>query len=146
VTTSKPQLTEAQKERIERALASVPFAKLLGLQVESVEPGFAVMTLPIRDDLKQNHGVVHGGAIASLIDSAMAFAIIPLLAEKERTTTVDLTIHYLRPLTEGVATASARVVRAGRRIITVSAEVLDDKDRLVATAVSTYLRLAVDTP
>jgi acyl-CoA thioesterase len=146
VTTSKPQLTEAQKERIERALASVPFAKLLGLQVESVEPGFAVMTLPIRDDLKQNHGVVHGGAIASLIDSAMAFAIIPLLAEKERTTTVDLTIHYLRPLTEGVATASARVVRAGRRVIVVSADVLDDKDRLVATALSSYLRLTVDTP
>lgn len=146
MTTSKPQLTEAQKKRIERALASVPFAKLLGLQVESVEPGFAVMTLPIRDDLKQNHGVVHGGAIASLIDSAMAFAIIPLLAESERTTTVDLTIHYLRPLTEGVATASARVVRAGRRIITVSAEVLDHNDRQVATAVSTYLRLAVDTP
>jgi uncharacterized protein (TIGR00369 family) len=145
VTTSKPQLTEAQKVRVERALASVPFAKLLGLQVESVEPGFAVMTLPIRDDLKQNHGVVHGGAIASLIDSAMAFAIIPLLAEKERTTTVDLTIHYLRPLTEGVAKSSARVVRAGRRVIVVSAEVLDHKERLVATAVSTYLRL-VDTP
>jgi uncharacterized protein (TIGR00369 family) len=144
VTISTPQLTEAQKERIERALASVPFAKLLGLQVESVEPGLAVMTLPIRDDLKQNHGVVHGGAIASLIDSAMAFAIIPLLAEKERTTTVDLTIHYLRPLTEGVARSTARVVRAGRRIITVSAEVLDDKDRLAATAVSTYLRLTPD--
>lgn len=141
MTTSQPQLTEAQKERIERALASVPFAKLLGLQVESVEPGFAVMTLPIRDDLKQNHGVVHGGAIASLIDSAMAFAIIPLLAEKERTTTVDLTIHYLRPLTEGVAKSSARVVRAGRRVIVVSAEVLDHNDRLVATALSTYLRL-----
>ncbi len=144
MTTSAPQLTEAQKERIERALASVPFAKLLGLQVESVEPGLAVMTLPVREELKQNHGVVHGGAIASLIDSAMAFAIIPLLAEKERTTTVDLTIHYLRPLTEGVARSSARVVRAGRRVIVVSAEVLDHNDRLVATAVSTYLRLTPD--
>ncbi len=144
MTTSAPQLTEAQKERIERALASVPFAKLLGLQVESVEPGLAVMTLPVREELKQNHGVVHGGAIASLIDSAMAFAIIPLLAEKERTTTVDLTIHYLRPLTEGVARSAARVVRAGRRVIVVSAEVLDHNDRLVATAVSTYLRLTPD--
>ena len=144
MTTPTPQLTEAQKERIKRALASVPFAKLLGLQVESVEPGLAVMTLPIRDDLKQNHGVVHGGAIASLIDSAMAFAIIPLLAEKERTTTVDLTVHYLRPLTEGVAKSTARVVRAGRRVIVVSAEVLDQNDRLVATALSTYLRLTPD--
>ena len=139
-----PQLTDAQRERVERALDTVPFAKLLGIQVESVVAGHAVLLLPIRDEHKQNHGVVHGGAIASLIDSAMAFAIIPLLAENERTTTVDLTIHYLRPLTEGVAKSSARVVRAGRRVIVVSAEVLDHKERLIATAVSTYLRLAPD--
>ena len=141
---STPHLTEAQRERIERALDAVPFARLLGLEVESVEPGRAVMSLPIRDDHKQNHGVVHGGAIASLIDSAMAFAIIPLLAENEHTTTVDLTIHYLRPLTEGKATAVARVVRAGRRVIAVSAEVMDQNERLVASAVSTYLRLTPD--
>ena len=141
-----PQLTEEQRQRVERALDTVPFARLLGIQLESVVPGHAVLSLPIRHDHKQNHGVVHGGAIASLIDSAMAFAIIPLLAENERTTTVDLTIHYLRPLTEGVAKSAARVVRAGRRIIVVSAEVLDHKDQLVATAISTYLRLGTDTP
>ncbi|HKR10701.1 MAG TPA: PaaI family thioesterase [Pyrinomonadaceae bacterium] len=144
MTISMPQLTEAQRERIERALDAVPFARLLGLNVESVEPGRAVMSLPIRDDHKQNHGVVHGGAIASLIDSAMAFAIIPMLAENEHTTTVDLTIHYLRPLTEGKAKATARVVRAGRRVIAVSAEVMDQNERLVASAVSTYLRLTPD--
>src|SRR5215203_4884337 len=98
-----PELTEAQQQRIDKALAAVPFAKLLGIQLESVQPGHAVLSMEIRDELKQNHGVVHGGAIASLIDSAMAFAIIPLLAENERTTTVDLTIHYLRPLVQGVA-------------------------------------------
>lgn len=145
MTPSTPLLTEAQRERVERALGAVPFARLLGLQVESVAPGDAVMTLPIREDHKQNHGVVHGGAIASLIDSAMAFAIIPLLAENERTTTVDLTIHYLRGLTEGVAKSRARVVRAGRRVIVVSAEVFDDKGDLAATAVSTYLRLSANT-
>ncbi len=145
MTASTPQLTEAQRERVERALGTVPFARLLGLQLESVAPGDAVLTLPIREDHKQNHGVVHGGAIASLIDSAMAFAIIPLLAENERTTTVDLTIHYLRGLTEGVAKSWARVVRAGRRVIVVSAEVFDDKGDLAATAVSTYLRMSANT-
>src|SRR6185369_3504979 len=115
-------------------LDNVPFAKLLGIEVEAVEPGHAVLTMPIRSELKQNHGVAHGGSIAAVIDSAMAFAIIPLLAENERTTTVDLTIHYLRPLSEGVAKATARVVRAGRRIVVVSAEVLDHQERLAATA------------
>ena len=122
-------------------LDHVPFAKLLGIEVETVEPGHAVLTMPIRNELKQNHGVAHGGSIAAVIDSAMALAIMPMLAENERTTTVDLTIHYLRPLTEGTARASARVVRAGKRVITVSAELVDDKGKLAATAISTYLRL-----
>ncbi|HKG47048.1 MAG TPA: PaaI family thioesterase [Pyrinomonadaceae bacterium] len=119
----------------------VPFAQLLGIKVDSMEPGHAVLSLAMRDDLKRNGGIAHGGVAASLIDSAMAMAIEPLLAENESTTTVDLTIHYLRPLSEGVARASARVVRAGRRVITVSAELFDNNEKLAATAISTYLRL-----
>ena len=122
-------------------LDNVPFAKLLGIELESSEPGHAVLSMPIRPELLQNHRVAHGGSIAAVIDSAMAIAIMPMLAENERTTTVDLTIHYLRPLTQGTARASARVVRAGKRVITVSAELFDDQEKLAATALSTYLRL-----
>jgi uncharacterized protein (TIGR00369 family) len=122
-------------------LDDVPFAKLLGIEVDSLEPGHAVLSMRMRDDLMRNGGIAHGGAVATLIDSAMAFAIVRLLGENEHTVTVDLTIHYLRPLSEGSARASARVVRAGKRVITVSAEVFDDKDKLAATAISTYLRL-----
>ena len=123
-------------------LDNVPFAKLLGIEIESSVPGHAVLTMKIRHELLQNHGVAHGGSIAAVIDSAMAIAIMPMLAENERTTTVDLTIHYLRPLTQGTARASARVVRAGKRVITVSAELFDDQEKLAATAISTYLRLS----
>jgi uncharacterized protein (TIGR00369 family) len=121
----------------------IPFARLLGIEAELVEPGHAVLSIKIRDDLKRNGGIAHGGVAAALIDSAMAFAIVPLLEENERTTTVDLTIHYMRPLTDGTARASARVVRAGRRIITVSAELFDSQEKLAATALSTYLRISV---
>ena len=121
-------------------LDHVPFAKLLGIEVDSVEPGHAVLSMKLRDDLMRNNGIAHGGAIATLIDSAMAIAIMAQLAEGERTVTVDLTIHYLRPISEGTARASARVVRAGRRVITVSAELFGDDGKLAATAISTYLR------
>ena len=120
----------------------IPFAKLLGIEAESVEPGHAVLTMKIRDDLKRNGGIAHGGAVAALIDSAMAFAIVPLLSENEHTVTVDLTIHFMRPLSEGSARASARVVRAGKRVITVSAELFNNEGKLAATALSTYLRLS----
>jgi uncharacterized protein (TIGR00369 family) len=122
-------------------LDHVPFARLLGIEVDSVEPGHAVLSMKLRDDLMRNHGIAHGGAIATLIDSAMAIAIMALLEENERTVTVDLTIHYLRPISEGTARASARVVRAGRRVITVSAELFDQNEKLSATAMSTYLRM-----
>jgi uncharacterized protein (TIGR00369 family) len=122
-------------------LDDVPFAKLLGIEVDSLEPGHAVLSMPMRDDLMRNGGIAHGGAVATLIDSAMAFAIIKLLGESEHTVTVDITIHYLRPLSAGTARASARVVRAGKRVITVSAELFDHNDKLAATAISTYLRL-----
>jgi len=136
------ELTEEQRRRIHEALETVPFAKLIGLELETIERGLAVMSLKIRADLKQNNGLVHGGAIASLVDTAMAFAIIPLLDEGERATTVDLTLNYLRPLTSGRARATARVLRTGRRVIAVSADVSDELSNLTATALSTYLRLS----
>ena len=122
-------------------LDHVPFARLLGIEVDSVEPGHAVLSMKLRDDLMRNNGIAHGGAMATLIDSAMAIAIMALLDENERTVTVDLTIHYLRPISEGTTRASARVVRAGRRVITVSAELFGDDGKLAATAISTYLRM-----
>jgi len=121
-------------------LDHVPFARLLGIEVDSVEPGHAVLSMQLRHEHMRNNAIAHGGVIATLIDSAMAIAIMALLEENERTVTVDLTIHYLRPVPEGSAKASARVVRAGRRVVTVSAELFDGEGKLAATAISTYLR------
>jgi uncharacterized protein (TIGR00369 family) len=138
---SGQKLTAAQLKRIESALDAVPFARLLGIELDEVDVGTAKLGLEIREELTQNHGVVHGGAIASLIDTATAFAIITLLMPDEKVTTVDLTISYLRPLTEGRAQAVARVVRGGRRLFVVSAEVFGTDQKLAATALSTYLKL-----
>ena len=135
-------LTDEQRQRIADALSKVPFAKLLGIKLDSVEPGLASLSLEIRDDFKQNAGVVHGGVIAALIDSAMAFAIVPLLKSDETTTTVDLTISYLRPLRSGTAVATARVLRAGGRLIVLTADLVDNDGNLAATALSTYTKLA----
>ena len=143
---SKPGLTETQRKRIEAALSTVPFAILLGIKLDSVEAGRATLRLQIRDDFKQNNGVVHGGVIAALIDSATAFAILPLLEPEERTTTVDLTISYLRPLVSGAMVATARVIREGRRLIVVSADLTDSTGKLAATALSTYIRLTNTPP
>ena len=135
-------LSDAEITRIRQAINRVPFATLLGIELEQAERGSATLRLNIRDELRQIHGVMHGGAIASLIDTATALAIVTLLEDREKFSTVDLMVNYLRPLKEGTATARARVLRAGRRLITVSADVFDNGGNLAATALSTYLRLA----
>lgn len=135
------KITAAQLRRIRKAVDTVPFAKLLGIELDDVGRGTATLGINVRDELKQNHGMVHGGVIASLIDTATAFAIISLLAPGERVTTVDLTITYLRPLTEGRVTAVAKVLRAGRRLLVVSAEVFGKDKKLATTALSTYIKL-----
>ncbi len=138
---SAETLSAAQLKRIREALATVPFAKLLGLELDAIGPGTATLALEVRTDLTQNQGIVHGGAIASLIDTATAFAILSLITPEERVTTVDLTISYLRPVTSGRVRAMAKVVRAGRRLFVVSAEVFDESGTLASTALSTYIKL-----
>lgn len=135
------KLNEARVAQIHEAFASVPYAKFLGLELGEMKPGEANLHLEVRDELRQNRGVVHGGAVASLIDTASAFAVVTQLEPNERVTTTDLTIHYLRPVTAGRLTATARTVRAGRRLFVLSVEVMDNQQKLIATAVTTYIKL-----
>jgi uncharacterized protein (TIGR00369 family) len=138
---SENELDEVRVARIRQAFASVPYAKFLGLELDEMKPGEASIHLAVRDELRQNQGVVHGGAVASLIDTASAFAVVTQLKPDERVTTTDLTIHYLRPVTAGRLTATARIVRAGRRLFVLSVEVIDGQQKLIATAVTTYIKL-----
>jgi uncharacterized protein (TIGR00369 family) len=138
---SENKLNEARVALIHEAFASVPYAKYLGLELGEMKPGEASLHLEVRDELRQNQGVVHGGAVASLIDTASAFAVVTQLEPNERVTTTDLTIHYLRPVTSGRLTATARTVRAGRRLFVLSVEVMNNQQKLIATAVTTYIKL-----
>jgi uncharacterized protein (TIGR00369 family) len=135
-------LTPEQEQRIREGFKNIPFAHLLGIEIGELRRGEAIMYLEVRDELRRNNGVAHGGAIASLVDTAAAFAILTLLQPDETTTTIDLTVHYLRPFIEGRATAHARVLRAGRRIIVITIEVIDEAKAILATALTSFIKLA----
>ena len=134
-------ITEAQKQKAAAFLRANPVAQMVGMELVDISPGEAIISFEMRDQLKQPHGILHGGITATLIDTAMAFAVITELAEGERASTIDLTIHYLRPHTEGTVTCTAKVVRAGKRIFTLSAEAVNGKGKLIATAISTYTKV-----
>lgn len=128
-------------ERAQAVFPHIPYIKLLGIELIGMKKGEAVLRLEMRNELRQPHGVLHGGATASVIDTATAFAVISVLAPDEKATTVDLTVHYLRPVFTGAIVCTAKIVRAGKRLLTVSAEVVNDEGKLIATALSTYSKI-----
>ncbi|CAN5634831.1 PaaI family thioesterase [soil metagenome] len=137
----KIEITEADKQKAAESLKTVPYARLLGFELIDLSANQAKIKLQMRDELRQPYGILHGGATASLIDTAMAFAVKTCVAEDVPTTTINLTVHYLRPVSEGEILCTARIVRAGKRILTISAEVVNTEGKLIATALSTYMKV-----
>ncbi|MEO7658613.1 MAG: PaaI family thioesterase [Pyrinomonadaceae bacterium] len=139
----KPDITITDEHRAIAAdtLHNLAFAKLIGMRLVDMQLDMAVIKIDMRDDLRHPGGILHGGVTATLIDTAMAYAVRTRVALTDATATIDLTVHYLRPHISGTFTCTARVVRAGRRIFTVSAEVENEEGKLIATAISTYTKV-----
>lgn len=138
---TRTEITPADREYAANALHTLPFSKLIGMKLVDLKLDEAAISIEMRDDLRQPSGVLHGGVTATLIDTAMAFAVRTRLGREEATATIDLTVHYLRPHITGIFTCTAKVVRAGKRIFTVSADVHNEEGKLIATAISTYTRV-----
>ena len=139
--TTADALTPEEERRIREAFEEIPFARLLGMELGELRRGAATLHLEAREELKRNRGILHGGVVASLADTAAAFAILTITEPGQASTTIDLTVHYLCPLSAGRATAHARVVRAGRRIMVISVDVFDENQALAATALTSFIRL-----
>lgn len=139
--TAEPSITAGDRELAASVLHGLPFAKLIGMRLVGLELDTAVIEIEMRDDLRHPGGILHGGVTATLIDTAMAFAVRTRLPATTPTATIDLTVHYLRPHTDGKFRCTARVVKAGKRIFTVSADVHNEQGVLIATAISSYTRV-----
>ncbi|MDS1271232.1 PaaI family thioesterase [Lipingzhangella sp. LS1_29] len=100
-------LTAAQ-----RVLADQPFSQLLGARLTRFDEGRATLELDIRDDLRQQHGVLHGGVLSYAADNALTFAAGTVAGP--RVVTAGFTIDYLQPAVGEHLRARAQVVRAGR--------------------------------
>lgn len=114
----------------------------LGIEVDAIEPDRAVLRLPFRPELTQGAGLVAGGVLATLLDEAMAHAVLGGNAPGQRTTTVDLSVSYLRAARPGAdLVCEARVVKRGGRVLFVEASATSD-GREAARATASFLLLA----
>jgi uncharacterized protein (TIGR00369 family) len=140
-----PEITPEQRAFAAERLQEMPLARMIGMRLVDLQLDEAVITIDMGDDLRQPSGVLHGGVTATLIDTAMAFAVRTRLEVSDATATIDLTVHYVRPHLAGTLTCTAKVVRAGRRIFSVSAEAYNEEGKLIATGLSTYTRMPQST-
>ncbi|MDA2919259.1 PaaI family thioesterase [Desulfobacterota bacterium AH_259_B03_O07] len=116
-----------------------PIWKLLNIEVIEMFRGYGRLVMPFHKKLTQPYGIVHGGAIFSLADSAVAIAIATVVEPKTKFVTVEMKINFLKLVKEGVMEAKARVLKVGR-VIPAEAEVFNN-DKLVAKAIATSIIL-----
>lgn len=93
-------------------LNSQPFSKLLGAELASFEVGFAEISLPVRDVLKQQHGFVHGGVLSYLVDNCLTYAGGSVLGDS---VTSEYKINYVRPAMGHKLIARSTVLSSGKR-------------------------------
>ncbi len=116
-----------------------PLFQYLGVIVQTISPERAILRLPLRHEFTQGAGVVAGGVIATLADESMAHVVVANLDDGQSTATVEMNVRFLRSIIEGEISAEAKVVKKGRQIITVSAEVRDQKKSLLADAGASFI-------
>jgi uncharacterized protein (TIGR00369 family) len=121
--------------------APPPAVALLGLRLDEVERGRTVFSV-VADELYENPmGTMHGGIVATLVDTAMGCAVSSTLPADAGFTTLELSTNFVRPITHatGRVRAVGRVVHEGGRVATTEARVYDDAGTLYAHAKSTCL-------
>jgi len=134
LTKEEKRVTELVRQRMKESKSS----ELLGFAVESVHDGRAIFRLDVRPRHKQIHGVVHGGILAALADTAAAIAAYTVVPRGEELATLELKINYMEPVPGGRVKANARVLRKGRNFIVTECEIYNESGEMAAKALLTF--------
>jgi len=118
---------------------TVFYPMLLGFEVEETRIDYCRMRMPFRPELLHPGGIVHGGAIASLMDAVLVPAVGSVLGPKDRYSTVDLHVQYIGSVKDEDIVAEGWVTRRGRSVVFCESEAVGAMSgRLIAKSVLTY--------
>lgn len=131
-------------ELLRERLRATNVAKQFGFVLTKAESGHVVIEMPVDERHKQTHGVVHGGVLAALADTAGGLATYMACPPGKRVATIEMKINYLEAVAGGRMSAEARVVRLGAHIAVVDCDVRDEARRLVGKALMTFFVTPVD--
>jgi acyl-CoA thioesterase len=119
-------------------IACAPFEEYLGMRIEEAADGKAVLTMPYKVKLAQGKGLMHGGAVTALADTAVAMAIKSILPEDTHFATVEMALKFHAPVKGGTVKAVARIAEQEGRTIRGEAEVFDENGVKVASFASVF--------
>jgi uncharacterized protein (TIGR00369 family) len=136
------------RRRLNSDMPRSPIMVLMDLEAVSYEKGLAVLEGTPGEHHYNPHRVVHGGFAATLLDAALGSAVHTMLEPGFAYTTLELKVNYTRAIVAetGKVRCEARVVHAGRTIVTAEAKVVDSAGKLYAHGVATCMIVPQRSP
>ena len=138
--TTNPTFVEEVKDSFDKQIVM----ELIGGELTRVEPGVVEISLTYRSDLTQQHGYVHAGIITTIADSACGYAAYTLMPPNSDVLAVEFKVNLMRPAKGDTFVARAEVVKSGRTLTVVRADVhaiTGDQRELVAIMQGTMMHL-----
>ena len=130
---------------INESFAKQTIMALIGAELTRVEPGLIEITLPYRADLAQQHGYMHAGIVTTIADSASGYAAYSLMPPNSEVLSVEFKVNLLRPAKGEMFSAVAEVVKSGKTLTVVRADVfatVEGRRDLIATMLGTMICLS----
>ena len=124
------------EQEVRQSFAQQSIMSLIGASLSVVEPGVVEITLPYRKDLTQQNGYLHAGIVTTIADSACGYAAFTLMPAGSGVLSVEFKVNLLRPAKGEEFLSRAEVIKAGKTLTVVRADVLalsENKRTLVAT-------------
>jgi uncharacterized protein (TIGR00369 family) len=142
MTSPERVLNQLYRERLFALIDDAPFVRHMGMRITDLAWGHASFEMTSEAFRLQPFGVVHGGNIATLIDSATFWACyLSMDSDDDGFASVDLKLNYLAPARLEPLRSTAKLIKAGKTLSYAEADVRTDDGRLVAHGTSTLMRL-----
>ena len=108
------------------------------MSIERPEPGRAIARVEAQPTHHNPHGFVHGAVVFTMIDTSMGAAVMSMLPEGQRCSTIELQVRFLRPIIDAALTAETSVIKPGKRVFHLESKVTSADGKVVATGTGSF--------